>query len=160
MTTKISRVLQEKFGDPIGRYAGTPMVGVQDEAGADVCPDCGMLPVEGQCGCSGEEASDEWYKTDPPSKTICRGCGGEMSTDSGCGCNRMHEGTEPCSECGMYEVEGSCGCTHMDEGDDLEEVTPPGHEKMVRGLKKNPDIDNPWAVAWAHQKKYGRPGSR
>lgn len=30
----------------------------------------------------------------------------------------------------------------------LAEVTPPGYEHVVKGLKKNPDVDNPWAVAW------------
>lgn len=139
------RVLLEKFGDPIGSYAGEPLMGVRDERNEGVCPDCGMMPVGGSCGCGSEEKCS---------------CGKPVSM---CDCeghtHGMSEGTEPCSECGMYEVEGTCGCTHMGEGD-LEEVTPPGHEKMVRGLKKNPDIDNPWAVAWAHQKKYGRPKSR
>lgn len=27
--------------------------------------------------------------------------------------------------------------------------TPPGKEKMVKELKKNPDAENPWAVAWS-----------
>ena len=29
-----------------------------------------------------------------------------------------------------------------------DEVTPPGREEQVRKLKKNKNIDNPWAVAW------------
>lgn len=29
-----------------------------------------------------------------------------------------------------------------------EEVTPPGYEKIVRGLKKSGRVTNPWAVAW------------
>lgn len=62
-----------------------------------------------------------------------------------CGTAGLVEGSEPCSECGMYEVEGACGCTH--------EVAPPGKEKMVKALKKDPDIDNPWAVAWAQHNK-------
>lgn len=139
-------MLQEKFGDPIGSYAGEPTMGVRDERNEGVCPDCGMMPVGGSCGCGGAVGLAVCDCGSPPDQCDCEG--------------HIHEGHEPCSECGMYEVEGSCGCTHMSEVDGLEEVTPPGHEKMVRGLKKNPDIDNPWAVAWAHQKKYGRPGSR
>lgn len=34
-----------------------------------------------------------------------------------------------------------------------EAVTPPGKEKMVQELKKNPDVDNPWAVAWSQDSK-------
>src|SRR5207244_3152178 len=29
-----------------------------------------------------------------------------------------------------------------------DEVTPPGYENIVRGLKKSGNVDNPWAVAW------------
>jgi hypothetical protein len=33
------------------------------------------------------------------------------------------------------------------------EVAPPGKEDMVKALKKEKDVDNPWAVAWsAHNK--------
>lgn len=143
-THDIHTRLIEAFGDPIGSYAGNAPVGVRivDEDGT--CPACGMMPIAGQCGC------------DAASEEICD-CGMPISQ---CKCEgHMHEGVEPCEECGMYEVDGACGCTHMEEVD-LEEVTPPGHEKMVRGLKKDPSIDNPYAVAWAHHEKYGRPKMR
>ena len=39
----------------------------------------------------------------------------------------------------------------------VNEVAPPGYEKVVKGLKKNPDIDNPWAVAWSMYKKGIKP---
>ena len=29
------------------------------------------------------------------------------------------------------------------------EVTPPGYEDVVQALKKQPGVENPWAVAWA-----------
>jgi hypothetical protein len=38
-----------------------------------------------------------------------------------------------------------------DEGeheDELDEVTPPGYEKIVKGLKRSKSVENPWAVAW------------
>ena len=37
--------------------------------------------------------------------------------------------------------------------EDEDEVTPPGREEQVRKLKKNPNISNPWAVAWASYNK-------
>lgn len=30
----------------------------------------------------------------------------------------------------------------------MEGVTPPGFEKVVKRLKKNKDVSNPWAIAW------------
>lgn len=101
-----------------------------------------MMPVGGECGCAAE------------SEEICD-CGMPVSQ---CECEgHMHEGVEPCDECGMYEVEGSCGCTHLEGKEDIEEVAPPGYEKVVKGLKKDKEVDNPWAVAWAMKKKGIRP---
>lgn len=40
--------------------------------------------------------------------------------------------------------------------EELLEVAPPGMEKVVKGLKKNKEIDNPWAVAWAIKNKKRR----
>ena len=142
--------IQERFGDPIGSYAGDAPVGVrsvEEAEDAGPCEACGLLPIDGECGCLHGSSS-------------CSGCG---NPPENCACSvakpGVYEGVEPCEECGMLEVGGVCGCTHMAESseDDLEEVTPPGHEKMVKGLKKVPGIKSPWAVAWAHHKKYGAP---
>lgn len=35
----------------------------------------------------------------------------------------------------------------------LSEVAPQGFESVVKALKKNPSVDNPWAVAWSMKKK-------
>jgi len=32
-------------------------------------------------------------------------------------------------------------------------VAPPGWEGPVKEMKKNPDIDNPWALAWSMKNK-------
>ena len=133
----ISKTLQERFGDPIGSYAGNAPVGVRSEI-TETCLGCGMLPIDGQCDCN---------------ISACE-CG--MPIDQ-CECENyshgMYESAEPCAECGMLEIENEgCGCTHMAEND-LEEVAPPGKEKMVKALKKDPDIDNPWAVAWSMYNK-------
>lgn len=118
--TKFDKILRERFGDPIGSYAGDAPVGVRDLDDVEVCEDCGMMPVEGVCG-----------------------CGGDVS---------------PCDKCNMLEVAGSCGCTLLDESDDaLDEVAPPGYEKTVKALKKEPSIDNPWALAWSMKKKGVKP---
>jgi hypothetical protein len=161
----IKSMLQEKFGDPIGSYAGDAPVGVRsvEESCAGcgcpvdqcecpdsgTCPVCGMMPVGGECNCGGlNEASAE----------PCSQCD-MLEVDGKCECSgsKMAEGEgEPCSECGMLEVGGSCGCTHMSESK-LQEVAPEGYEKIVKALKKNPSIDNPWAVAWSMKKKGIKP---
>jgi hypothetical protein len=36
-------------------------------------------------------------------------------------------------------------------------VTPPGHEKQVKKLKEDPDVKNPWAIAWGdYNKEHGK----
>lgn len=133
-------MLQEKFGDPIGSYAGDAPVGVRSVeescAGCGLpvehcecpdsgtCPVCGMMPVGGECGCKGLDEVDEDMK--------------------------------PCDECGMLEVEGSCGCTHMQEAQ-VKEVAPKGYENIVKALKKTPNVDNPWAIAWWMKSKGIKP---
>lgn len=138
---KYDRILWERFGMPIGTMAGEPMVGVRDEREdlAEVCPSCGMLPVEKSCGCESSSAE------------ICSGCG-QMVIDGQCGCSKI----EPSGGCGCGMAEGMCECG-MYEGRRLKkkmkEVAPPGHEKMVKGLKKaqaKGDIENAYAVAWHH----------
>lgn len=55
---------------------------------------------------------------------------------------------DSCDECGLIELE---------EDDGLTQVAPPGEEKLVRKLKRDPDVDNPWAMAWyIHGKKKGK----
>ncbi len=41
--------------------------------------------------------------------------------------------------------------------DEIIEVAPPGYEKVVKALKKNPNVDNPWALAWSMKKKGIKP---
>jgi hypothetical protein len=136
MNMKVYRKLNERFGLPIGRYAGEPLVGVRDERMVEPCPHCGMLSVNGTCGCEHEH-------------DVCEKCGMmPQNVESTCECGLM-EGSSTCSQCGMSEATCECG---MNEND-MEEVAPPGHEKMVKGLKKADAVENPWAVAWAHYNK-------
>lgn len=150
--TTIIKRLQERFGDPIGSYAGNAPVGVRSVDETLVCPACGMMPLDGGCGC--EEScscgAPQGECTCDMSSGSCPGCG-MLPINGVCGCSGLVEGAEPCAECGMLEVDESCGCTHTES--DVLEVTPPGKEKMVKALKKDPSIDNPWAVAWAAKNK-------
>lgn len=175
----ITKSLQEKFGDPIGSYAGDAPVGVRSVDEHEThCASCGMPAVDGSCECHDD--------------MVCHQCG-MMPVDGLCGCEGLHEAVEPCEACGMLEVDGSCGCTHMQEKESVEEnastskkceckcadcvkyshdsdkckcgskdlqkteVAPKGYEKIVKALKKEPSIENPWAVAWSLKKKGIRP---
>lgn len=73
--------LLERFGDPIGSFAGQSSVGVRDERDSlDVCPVCGMLPIAGKCGCQEEPQT-------------CDGCGMlPPVANSNCGCGEIFEG--------------------------------------------------------------------
>lgn len=42
----------------------------------------------------------------------------------------------------------------------LIEIAPPGWEKTVKGMKKHPEIENPWALAWSMKKKGAKPGGK
>jgi hypothetical protein len=57
MKRSITELLQERFGDPIGSYAGDAPAGVRsvDEVDeAEACAECGFMEVEGSCGCTHE----------------------------------------------------------------------------------------------------------
>ena len=41
----------------------------------------------------------------------------------------------------------------MDAGEEVEAVAPPGWEGPVKEMKKDKDIDNPWALAWYEKNK-------
>jgi hypothetical protein len=76
----------------------------------------------------------------------------------------MSEGVEPCSEFGMYEVEGSCGCTHMEEAK-KKGPSKKTAQKILRGTKTFKDkvkkvsgwADEPEAAAaWMMHKATGK----
>ena len=63
---------------------------------------------------------------------------------------------ETCSKCGMMSLEidnDAKTCCQNESDEELTQKAPPGKEKLVKALKKNPDIDNPWAVAWSIHNK-------
>lgn len=129
MKANLTRIIIEKFGDPIDDKLGTKvgdvkditsvgLVGVRDEL-EDTCSSCGEMPVEGSCGC--DHSSDE-------DGAVCPGCGmmvvngqcgckhnkvcpmcGQMppTIDSSCPCE-ISEGDDACSQCGMNETHCEC----------------------------------------------------
>lgn len=96
MKRSIENILQERFGDPIGSYAGDAPVGVRGIEESK-CPKCGME----DCDC--DHAANE--------AETCNQCG-FMKVEGSCGCTHLDE-AEACHECGMMPLEGEgCGCTH------------------------------------------------
>ena len=45
------------------------------------------------------------------------------------------------------------------EADDIKEVAPKGYEKIVKKLKRDKEVENPWAVAWSMKNKGIKPKS-
>lgn len=56
----------------------------------------------------------------------------------------------------MVDMVPSSKDIEVDMGE-MDESTPPGFEKVVKGLKKNSSVDNPWAVAWSMKDKGDKP---
>lgn len=54
---------------------------------------------------------------------------------------------------GSFMAAGYDPLSDDDPKNRLNEKTPPGMEKMVKTLKKDPNIEDPWAVAWAAYNK-------
>lgn len=107
---KRSNVLFEKFGAPLDPIYGTRTgdvegvkskgaVGVRDFGGVAedvvVCPVCGEMPINGECGCADSD--------------VCPMCG-QMppKVDTSCSCG-LSEGVGGCDECGMDEAMCQCG---------------------------------------------------
>lgn len=52
-----------------------------------------------------------------------------------------------------HEHSISCSDDCDEAYDAIDEVTPPGGEKVVKALKKQKNVKNPWAVAWSIKNK-------
>lgn len=131
-----NKIIEEAFGEPIGMYAGDAPEGVRSIEEADICPVCGMMPVDGKCGCAAAApVQPSAVPVEPTDDVVCPKCG----------MIHVHEA----DMCEMSEKK-------MNETE-LEEVTPAGYEKVVKALKKEPEIDNPWAIAWSMKEKGIKP---
>jgi len=131
MNKKLEKTLLEMFGEPLDPIFGIKIGDVEDisKIGA-----VGVRDVV-------EDA------------VVCPACGHmPPKIDAACSCG-LTEGSSVCGQCGMKESTCECG-TYESE---LEEATPKGYEDVVIALKKEPDVDNPWAVAWSMKNKGIKP---
>lgn len=139
---KHERMLAEIFGEPLSTAVSEPIKARVDLDKSDgVCPDCGMMPVNGRCGCPADESG------------VCPRCG-MMSINDMCRCDVVKSGGSSCGCGGMSQ--GGCMCEGKSKKK-LKEVTPKGYEDIVKALKKDPEIDNPWAIVWSMKKKGIKP---
>lgn len=56
-------------------------------------------------------------------------------------------------EKGMDEAPGALKPKNRTKPEEMDEATPPKGEKVVKALKKQKDVKNPWAVAWSMKNK-------
>lgn len=78
-----------------------------------------------------------------------RGFGINLSEDVCCDkCGMMQSDMDQAHAC---EADGPMA-TELAE-DDLVQKAPPGGEKVVKALKKQKGVKNPWAIAWAQYNK-------
>lgn len=101
--------LDPKFGTKIGDVPGigkVGAVGVRDMSeDVVVCPDCGMMPINGKCGCAADDSG------------VCPMCGmmpAQIEQPCSCGMNESTDEAVSCDECGMEEE--VCECGYMSEG--------------------------------------------
>lgn len=114
MKRNIEVILQERFGDPIGSYAGDAPVGVRSTE-EKVCQNCGMQHtlIEDETCTASLGPCVGISRTEASVIEFCNHCG--MMLLEGCGCTHLDE-AEVCNQCGMIPLEGEgCGCTHVDE---------------------------------------------
>lgn len=121
-------------------------------AASCTCPDCSRPDLTGdganaevdemKLGISGKRAKDldETEGTDAVDPPACRDCGRGMV--------KAQDDTWHCKGC-----KGATSYEHVLEDDDLDQKAPPGGEKVVKALKKQKDVKNPWAVAWSMKDK-------
>lgn len=146
---EIYKTLTERFGVPIGKA---------EDVGPGVADEKQGHPVLGDT----KVGNYGWGAELDESTSCCEVCGGMMEIDgSSCSkCGMMQSSIDESENGGRhYGHASSCTCpdcsrsydeTHpqLDE-EELDQVTPPGGEKVVRALKKQKGVKNPWAVAWS-----------
>ena len=128
MKKNLEKTLVEMFGDPIDPKLGTKIgqlpgittvgavgvrdMGMNDDLG-DVCQNCGMMSIDGKCGC--EEMPEEHHDS---LDSVCSSCSMMSPSIEAPSCGCLSTGEEmleekTCSECGMNE--SVCECGYMSE---------------------------------------------
>lgn len=160
---KYDQILEEAFGEPLKIAISEPVklepvrvkISLDDEVLGDdsseeddVCPVCGMMMVDGECGCA-----DEGLET-------CPGCG--MPVDQ-CACEEYEDESVMCG-CGMMkpavDQPCSCGMSEAKQGPSAKTA-----KKILRGTKTFKEkmkkvsgwADDPAAAAaWMMHKATGK----
>lgn len=128
--SKFEKILSERFGDALTEHQGVPSSDKKKDMGNRGFGSK-LESLNHNCEvCRGSGLSDVWNEEtmsyDEDACFSCRGTGYD------------EEGWEDASL------------------DELDQVAPPGDEKLVKKLKKQPGVKNPWALAWSiHNKKKG-----
>lgn len=158
VTAKVMRALLERFGEPL------------DEAFSDGqgVPSSAKKKDMGNRGFGAR-----FDETSSAMPTTCQQCGGMMGLDEDT-CNSCGMMPYSARDVGMDESEGggrhpghssSCTCPDCSRpkgekvlaDDGLDEATPPGKERVVKALKKQKGVRNPWAVAWSqYDREHGK----
>ena len=123
---KHEKILAEIFGDPLNVSSLDP-IEVSNELGdiEEVCPDCGMMPINGRCGCAAKENG------------VCPICG-MFPIDGQCGCKSTKLPSSLPDE--SQESSSGCGCSGMNQGSCVCEAKRKGPskktaKKILRGTK-------------------------
>lgn len=143
----VYETLLERFGEPIGSYAGR-LDGPRDER-SDHCSKCGgMMQLESttceKCGVIPEANYEEYMLgLDKDENSLEAKEKVEKMFEAKPLVNRPKKNDEKTEEMKP----------ELEDYDPLDEKSPPGGQKVVRALKKAKGVENPFAVAWAMKKK-------
>jgi len=146
MKNNLEKTILEMFGEPIGKVPGITTVGAvgvrdmhEDNLG-DICPSCGMMSIDGKCGCPEVEQEKVCEGCGLPAsqcqcgmKSVCPMCGMmpvQLDAPCSCGLNEVEEGSA-CGECGMYESECKCGMSEAKKKGPSKETA----KKILKGTK-------------------------
>lgn len=161
----ICKMLLERFGEPIGDREAAPTSKKKKDMGnrgfgakldeGGCCSQCGMMPGLGQGhSCGGMDEVDEVDAFNGPSeRDKFWAMADELISQYGdpdMGAEEYMElllQNDIPKDVALDMVEDITG--ERLEETDVDQKAPPGGEKVVKALKKDKNVDNPWAVAWA-----------
>lgn len=145
--------LVETFGEDLSSEI-TMMGGVGGPAGWDqdhYCTDCNAGMCCGGCECCKENLRFEFDAMHL--ETITRNVIRRLTEAFGEKIGDQHAGVGAADE----RKKRRSGPKVTDEVRAIDEVTPKSYEDVVMALKKEPEVKNPWAVAWSMKKKGIKP---
>ncbi len=144
MKTRLNEVAVSSIARNILETFGAPLIGLQTihEAAKNMCPKCGLMSeaIE-RINCQHCSYMFETLDSNEPEVITAVTDTVKDKQDD--------QVTQPAAQSGAKPAQKSSSLGSQN----LNEKTPPGREKQVRALKKDKNIDNPWAVAWASVNK-------